>query len=55
VKTKDLPPSSNVEDRRGEEFDRRPRLTFAEMLERPPFKPIPDSTLAEQAGIKDIK
>jgi hypothetical protein len=56
MKTADLPLSDNVEDRRGEGVNLKPRLTLNEMLAQPPqpLAPEPQSVLAKQAGVDDI-
>ena len=65
MRDKDLPPSENVEDRRGEAPAKNEPMTPLEAYEiakrRPPpplfpiIKPQPESPLAKEAGIDDIK
>ena len=58
MRTKDLPLSDNVDDRRGEAPTLKPRLTLAEQLalgEKAGFAAEPESPLAKSAGVDDIK
>jgi hypothetical protein len=54
MKIEELPLSENVEDRRHELPTNRPRYTLRELLERGSFQPIPDSSLAKDAGIEYV-
>lgn len=56
MKTENLPPSNNIEDRRGEVPSMKPRYTLAEMLAMGVGAcAVVISKLSKAAGIDDIK